>query len=351
MTHHRSTDGTPDPLDTWVVEVAVAADVAVPGGWGAGREAFIEWLWATLGDAGLAGVSEGAVDVEAATAAGLVASPRVLDEAGAPADRDWVGAIGDARLACWFGDEESAHRAVTAIAGVPGCRPGRVRREPAAGDGGDWRRTFAAVRVPGFGTIRPAWETGEPAVSASDATIFIEPGVGFGTGLHETTQLCLAAVKRWCDTGDGMARVLDFGAGSGVLGIAAAVLGAGHVDAVDVDGRVHGAIAANAARNGVAHLVAVSAALPRGEPYDLIVANIVADVLLRYADDLCAAVRRDVDGACAGRVVLSGLLAADVDRVAAAYAARLGTTPREAASGDWRSLAFETRRGGSVPCR
>ena len=76
--------------------------------------------------------------------------------------------------------------------------------------------------------------------------MFIEPGAGFGTGLHETTQLCLAAIAAWAAGGGQLEEVLDFGSGSGILGIAAAVCGASCVTAVEIDTRVHHAILANA---------------------------------------------------------------------------------------------------------
>lgn len=107
---------------------------------------------------------------------------------------------------------------------------------------------------------------------------------------------------------------------------------------------MHEAIRANAARNGVAAGVTVVAEIPpSGGPYDLVVANIVAEVLLQFADGVCGAVRRDAAGAIVGCVILSGLLADDVPRVAAAYAARLGARPLETRLGDWHCLRFDDR--------
>ncbi|MEI6130430.1 MAG: ATP-binding cassette domain-containing protein, partial [Planctomycetota bacterium] len=80
-------------------------------------------------------------------------------------------------------------------------------------------------------------------------TIFIDPGAGFGTGLHETTQLCLRALAAWISEGGRIERVLDFGSGSGILGIAAAVRGAAVVHSIEIDSLVHDAIRANADRN------------------------------------------------------------------------------------------------------
>jgi ribosomal protein L11 methyltransferase len=327
--------------ETWVLDLVVEADAIVPDGCGSGRDAFIEWLWGTLGECGLTGVFEGAVDAEAAAAAGLIESPRVLDAAGSPADRDWVAELPAATLSCWFTDEPAARRAAAGLAGVPGCAVLTVRAECHDADEASWRQSFAAIAVPGFGTVCPAWDEGESYASVHGSTIFIEPGAGFGTGLHETTQLCLAAIAGWVGQGGRLDRVLDFGSGSGILGIAAAVCGAVRVHAVEVDRRVHDAICGNAARNGVIDRVAVMSELPTdAEPHDLVVANIVADVLLQHAERLASAVRRDPAGGLAGGVVLSGLLEEDVARVADAFAGLLGGPPVVTRRGEWRCLTF-----------
>ena len=333
--------------DTWVLELAVADDVTLPDGCGTGRDALMEWLWGTLGDHGLAGIFEGTVDAEAAAAAGLIESPRVLDAAEAPADRDWVAGMPSATLTCWFTDEPAARRAA-AVAVAAGCNLVDLRRERSTADAASWRDAFAPITVPGFGVVHPAWDEGAPRASARESTIFIEPGAGFGTGLHETTQLCLAAIAGLFRQERRLDRALDFGAGSGILAIAAAVLGATHADAVEVDPRVHAAIRGNATRNAVADRVAVSAGLPAdATPYDLVVANIVADVLVAHAPRLAAAVRREPRGV----LVLSGLLDEDVARVAATFAGLLDGSPVVTRRGDWRCLVFApASAAGGFPC-
>jgi ribosomal protein L11 methyltransferase len=339
-----------EPDAAWVLELAVADEIVVPDGCGVGRAAFIEWLWGTLGDHGLEGVFEGAVDVAAAAAAGLIEGPRVLDAAAAPADRDWVAGLRHGACACWFADEASTRRAAAVVAGVAGCEVVGLGRQPTGGAAAAWRDAFGPIAVPGFGMVLPAWHEGTAAASASGCTMFIEPGAGFGTGLHETTQLCLAAIAAWAAGGGQLEEVLDFGSGSGILGIAAAVCGASCVTAVEIDTRVHHAILANAARNGVAERIAVMADWPGdSRPCDLVVANIVADVLVEHADRLAAAVRRGPAGELAGCLVLSGLLETDVERVAAACAGRLGAAV-ETRRGDWRCLVFTAAAGASA-CR
>ncbi|MEI6658564.1 MAG: 50S ribosomal protein L11 methyltransferase [Planctomycetota bacterium] len=354
MEHTRSNNPRHDRGVTWVLDLAVSADVLVPDGCGAGRDAFIEWLWGTLGECGLAGVFEGTVDAAAAAAAGLIESPRVLDAAESPAGRDWVAALPAATLACWFTDELAARHAAVGLAGVPGCDVLAVRTEGDNADEASWRQSFAAIAVPGFGRVCPAWDEGESCASSHGSTIFIEPGAGFGTGLHETTQLCLAAIAGWAGQGGRLDRVLDFGSGSGILGIAAAVCGAADVHAVEIDRRVHDAIRGNATRNGVIDRVVVMSELPaNAEPHDLVVANIVADVLLQHAGPLAAAVRRNPAGGLAGGVVLSGLLEEDVVRVAHVFTGLLGGPPVVTRRGEWRCLTFSPStmaNHGEPPC-
>ena len=323
------------PADAWIVEAFVETSVTLPAGETFDRDGLHAWMWEHA--AGLMGIDEGTVSVEEAASHGLTPAPLVIDAAAAPAERDWVAGLPVARVAWWFGDEASARAAAALVAPIRGCRVNRVRIERPTDHEAAFREAFGPVPVPGFGTVRPAWEPGVAGMAADGAvTIFIEPGAGFGTGLHETTQLCLAALAEWQHRGGRLDRVLDFGSGSGVLGIAAAVCGAGQVAAVEIDDRVHDAIRANARRNGVATVLDVAATLgPDESPYDLVVANIVAPVLAEHADDLCRRVAPR-----GGYLVLSGLSAADAPAVAARYAARLGCEPEVRQRGDWRCLVF-----------
>ena len=325
------------PAVTWFVDLDVAGTAALPSGDIVPRDVFLDWLWGAAD--GLVGVDEGAVDVVEAATLGLVESSLVIDVAAAPADRDWVGSLAMARIACAFEGEAAARAAAAWLTDLRGCRVAAIRPET-AGDAAAWRDAFGPIDVAGFGTVRPAWEQGTAGPGPDGTTIFIEPGVGFGTGLHETTRLCLAALAAWHREGRPFDRVLDFGSGSGILGIAAAVLGAREVDAVEIDANVHGAMHANAARNGIADRVRVAAALIGvAAGYDLVVANITANVLLEHAVALSAAVRRGHDR-LGGGLVLSGLRSDEADRVAARYGGLLGIVPSRVALGDWHGLRF-----------
>lgn len=171
-----------------------------------------------------------------------------------------------------------------------------------------WRAFAQPVRV-GRIVVQPPW-VAAATVGRGDVTITIDPGRAFGSGSHPATQLALAAIERYLAPSGA---VLDVGCGSGVLAVAAAVLGAGTVVAIDVDPTAVAATQANAVANDVASRVAASAtALSQVEgTFDLVVANIGVRVLTDAAAELEAHV------APAGRLVLSGLLDAQADAVVA----------------------------------
>jgi len=320
---------------SWIVEATVEARVTLASGDVLERDDFHAWLWEAAD--GLLGIDEGSVDAVDAAARGLVPAALVIDAAAAPADRDWVATLPVAATAWWFADEAAARAAVSLVAEVRGCRVRGLHVDDSSDHEAASRASFGPIDVPGFGVVRPAWDEGAAGLAADGAaTIFIEPGLGFGTGLHPTTQLCLAALARTRRCGGRLDRVLDYGSGSGILGIAAAVLGARQVDAIEIDERVHPAIVANARRNGVAARLRVAvAAAPDAPAYDVVMANIVPQVLLDHAVDLCDRLdpRR-------GTVVLSGFFAADVPRITALYSPLLGCRPSVHDLGDWRCLSF-----------
>ena len=93
-----------------------------------------------------------------------------------------------------------------------------------------WKEHFPVLRIGEHLVVAPTWREHTPA--PQDVVIRLDPGMAFGTGLHATTRLCMVALERLVQPGD---RVLDVGTGSGILSIAAALLGASAVTAVDVD--------------------------------------------------------------------------------------------------------------------
>ena len=178
----------------------------------------------------------------------------------------------------------------------------------------DWVRLtqqqFAPVEVTPEFWIVPTWH--EPPAAAK-RIIRLDPGLAFGTGTHPTTRMCL----RWIATQPDAvratwARVLDYGCGSGILAIGAALYGGRGIDAVDIDEAAVQATRDNAVANGVT----LSAGLPEAASgtYPLVLANILATPLKLLAPLLAGHV------AAGGHLVLAGILARQADELKAAYA-------------------------------
>jgi ribosomal protein L11 methyltransferase len=175
----------------------------------------------------------------------------------------------------------------------------------------DWVRLtqsqFEPIRVSGRLWIVPSWHT---APDPEAIVLVLDPGLAFGTGSHPTTRLCLEWLERAVTPGCSM---LDYGCGSGILGIAAARLGAAEVLGVDIDPQAVAAARDNARRNGVSARFDDAALRIRGQ-FDLVAANILSNPLKALAPAVCAHVRPG------GRLALSGILAAQAEELIAAYA-------------------------------
>ncbi|MDV3238122.1 MAG: 50S ribosomal protein L11 methyltransferase [Gammaproteobacteria bacterium] len=204
----------------------------------------------------------------------------------------------------------------------------RLQAEPL--DDRDWVRAWMDGYAPmRFGERLWIVPTGFEAPDPGGVNLLLDPGLAFGTGTHPTTALCL----EWLDAHPPVDQcVIDYGCGSGILGIAALKLGAREVWAVDNDPQALTATRDNAERNGV--LGRVRTVLP-GDlpevPADLLLANILANPLIELAPRFAALVRTG------GGLVLSGILADQAADVAAAYHAAFALAP-PAQREDWVRL-------------
>ncbi|MCY4557138.1 MAG: 50S ribosomal protein L11 methyltransferase [Chloroflexi bacterium] len=140
----------------------------------------------------------------------------------------------------------------------------------------NWKQHFTLLRVGNNLVIKPSWIDYE--TQPGDVLVELDPGLAFGTGYHPTTYSCLEALEELVRPGS---NVLDVGTGSGILTIAAAKLGAGHITAVDIDGHAVRAAQRNFRRTGIAERVnaqsgSIPSAATRGVNYDIAVANISA---------------------------------------------------------------------------
>jgi ribosomal protein L11 methyltransferase len=173
-----------------------------------------------------------------------------------------------------------------------------------------WMENFHPMR---FG--KRLWVVPRDRQLPSDAqdavSLMLDPGLAFGTGTHATTSLCL----QWLDGVDWHAQsVIDYGCGSGILGIAALLLGAESVTGIDHDPQALIASRQNAVANGVMQqLTLLSVAEPVGKPCDILLANILASVLVELAPQLSAIVKPG------GSIALSGILHDQAEMVQQAY--------------------------------
>jgi len=187
---------------------------------------------------------------------------------------------------------------------IPGLRPdlleiNLLRNEDWA-EG--WKQHFKPFRIGQRLIVKPTWE--DVDVADGESVVNIDPGMAFGTGTHATTRLCLEAMAPLFERDPVPTRVLDVGTGSGILAIAAAVLGAKRVLACDIEEESCRTSAENARLNRVENCVEIT-----GEPlhllergFDVVLANILAEENIRLADEL---VGRLAPG---GTLVLSGIL-------------------------------------------
>jgi len=199
-----------------------------------------------------------------------------------------------------------------------------------------WKIHFKPLRVGERFIVCPTWE--EPGAGEQDLVIRIDPGQAFGTGHHETTRLCLEWLDHWQrNQADLNLALLDVGTGSGILAIAAGLLGVAEIVAVDIDPEAVAVAQENIALNRLTErvrLVQGSAADAPGS-FDVVLANIQAAPLVELAPLLTAKLKP------LGSLVLSGILIEQKEQVRDAYAKQFLNLRRERAAGEWCLLEFD----------
>ena len=182
-----------------------------------------------------------------------------------------------------------------------------------------WQKYYKPLAVGEKLYIVPEWER-EKAAQSDKVPVYLNPGLTFGTGSHASTQMCLAGLEQVVESGDS---VLDLGCGSGILSIAALVLGGDHAVGVDIDPKAVDVAYENAELNGIGkdrYTVRagdvigdkVLAAELAQEKYDVVLANIVADVIIPLAPRAIELMADD------GWFICSGIIDTRADEVKAA---------------------------------
>ncbi|AGX87225.1 50S ribosomal protein L11 methyltransferase [Candidatus Symbiobacter mobilis] len=271
--------------------------------------AFVEEVCSVLEEHGASSTSVEDADADTLDEQAVFGEPGMAEQAW---QRSRIGAL--------FVDREEAERALQGLHHLGNARQPREGGMPDGVDivgiepvpDVDWVRwtqsQFAPVPItPGFWIV-PSWH--EPPASAR-TVLRLDPGLAFGSGTHPSTRMCLRWIANWQDRVRGR-RVLDYGCGSGILGMAAGLWGAGEVCAVDIDPAALDATRANASANGIA----LNCGLPdvAHGVYDVVLANILATPLVALAGRLQALLGSE------GWLVLAGVLASQVEMLHAAYA-------------------------------
>ncbi|MBR3532510.1 MAG: 50S ribosomal protein L11 methyltransferase [Clostridiales bacterium] len=194
----------------------------------------------------------------------------------------------------------------------------------------EWKKDYKAFRISDRVVICPSWETFE--ASPSDVVVSLDPGSAFGTGTHETTSTCAVILD---DVIKGGEKVLDLGTGSGILAIICKKLGAGEVDAVDIDKLAVDVAVDNCEINGCPDIQCYVGELKnvRSSDYDIIVANIIADVIASIACDIPSRL------ALGGKFICSGIINTKKEMVEKALADSGFKILRMEEKNDW--MAYE----------
>ena len=207
-----------------------------------------------------------------------------------------------------------------------------------------WQKYYRPMAVGEKLYIVPEWERDTADIPAGATRLLMNPGLTFGTGSHASTQLCLEGLEACTRKGD---RVLDLGCGSGILAIAALCLGAGQAVGVDIDPKAVDVAYENAAMNGIGkdtYTVLAGDILTNdvlqcriGSGYDVVLANIVADVIIRLSRDVGKYLAQD------GIFITSGIIDTREQDVQDALAANGFTVIERRTSGGWVALACKAK--------
>lgn len=242
--------------------------------------------------------------------------------------------LGGGRYRLYFHGEQAKTRAHTAFKSLEGINIEATMIEHAEQDWNEeWRKGYTTVKISDGLWIIPSWERDQVIVPTEVRPLYLYPGQGFGTGRHETTSLCLELYEKHYRPG--LKTVLDFGCGSGILGIAAELRDAAYVDYLDIDASALENTKQNLTENNLTikeeQLILRQNFSPK--KYSLVFANILLDILIKEKEAIVASLAND------GLLIVSGLLNEHVTAFKQAYTDF--KVIETLSKGDWSAIALE----------
>lgn len=245
-------------------------------------------------------------------------------------DRSW--------LEMYFDQPGEAELAATVMKTWPEVKGSMIRKESPRDWQTFWRHHFHTTDIGRHLRIVPVWERETAPPDPQRHTIWLDPGLSFGTGDHFTTRFCLEMIDRLLPEG-AIRTVLDIGTGSGILAIAARLLGAKTVIGTDNDAtaleQTHENLALNDMTGRIDLRVADILAEPPQGSFDLVCANVYTSILVEASPAISACAKR--------YVVLSGIRDPELETVAAAYTGLGFEEIFRDGNGEWGGLAFERK--------
>ncbi len=336
---NRKTQGT------FVLQANLPQEVILRSGARQEREEFLgrlnDYCDSALKPGEFMGLTEGVLLAEEAHERGYETESWVLDAGMAPHERDWVAQEKVIKISVYFASSEAAEAVKSWILQEVHLEAHleiepRIEFQPDQDWNAQWKASFQGIEVDEGLRVLPPWH--EEAVQPKSGIVIINPGAGFGTGTHETTQLCLKVLrqvaKRYGGTLQGKT-VLDFGSGSGILGISAALMGA-KVFGVEVDPMANENAVENAKLNGLNHEISFQEKIPEmlTGAVDILLANILRPILLQFAPQIIACLKPQSE------LILSGLIESDLEPVLQRYAQGDFYSFEKLEKGEWRAISF-----------
>ena len=198
----------------------------------------------------------------------------------------------------------------------------------------NWKEYYKPLHIGEKVVVRPCWEEYTP--EDGEKVITLDPGAAFGTGSHETTSMCIELIEKYIKSGD---KALDIGCGSGILAVAACVLGAESAIGVDIDPLAVKTAAENAKLNDIENITVIEGNLTDkvSGRFGLVIANIVADVIISLLPDVPAFMEED------GVFICSGIIDDRADEVRVAISENGFEILEEMHKKDWHAFSLKKR--------